>query len=269
MIEIFSFPFMQRALLAGLMVAVLLGTLGVFVNMRRLSFLGDGIAHASLAGIALALLAGWMPTPTALILAVFLAIFMFALERYSPVSGDTAIGILFTTGMAIGVILLHFVPGFQPELISFLFGNILAIGTDDLVTTLVAGTVILLVTGLISKKLTFVILDEEGAYLSGLYPTRYILTLYILTSLAIVLSIKLAGIMLVSALLITPSAISQTLAKTFSSFQRQSVLWACLIVTAGIVFSVLLDWPSGATIIVVGTVIFLSALLGRSVSADR
>lgn len=261
MLDIFFLPFMQRALLAGLMVAVLLGSLGVFVNIRNLSFLGDGIAHASLAGIAFALLVGWMPTPTALILGVFLAVVMFLLEKHSPISGDTAIGILFTTGMAIGVILLHFTPGFQPELISFLFGNILGIETQDLWLTVGVGVVILLTTLFTSKKLAFVSLDEEGAYLSGLNPERYILMLYILTSLAIVLSIKLVGIVLVSALLITPSAISQTLAKTFSSFQIQSIVWACLMVILGLTGSVFLDLPSGATIIVIGTTLFLLSLL--------
>lgn len=263
--EIFLLPFMQRALIAGLMVAVLLGSLGVFVNIRNLSFLGDGIAHASLAGIALALLVGWMPTPTALVLAVFLASALFLLEKHSFLSGDTAIGILFTTGMALGVILLHFTPGFQPELISFLFGNILAIETQDLWLTLAVGIGILFVIIFISKKLTFVTLDEEGAYLSGLNPSRYIFILYVLTSLAIVLSIKLVGIVLVSALLITPSAISQTLAHTFSSFQWQSIFWACIMIVIGITSSVFLDLPSGATIIVAGTTLFLLALLGRYV----
>jgi zinc transport system permease protein len=268
MFDIFLLPFMQRALFAGLMVAVLLGSLGVFVNIRRLGFLGDGIAHASLAGIALALLVGWMPTPTALVLAVFLAAAIFWLEDRALVSGDTAIGILFTTGMAIGVVILHFTPGFQPELISFLFGNILAIESQDLWLTLGVGAGILLVTIMTSKKLAFVSLDEEGAYLSGLNPARYTLMLYVLTSLAIVLSIKLVGIVLVSALLITPSAIGQTLAKTFSSFRWQSIIWACIMIVAGLVSSVILDLPSGATIIIVGTFFFLLALGYRFVS-DR
>jgi len=261
MLDILLLPFIQRALLSGIMVAILLGTLGVFVNIRSLSFLGDGIAHASLAGIALAIFVGWMPTPTALVLSVILAVGIFAMERYSRISADTAIGILFTTGMAIGVVLLHFTPGFQPELISFLFGNILAIQTQDIIITLSVGLPIFILIIILSKRLTFALLDEDGAYLSGLTPSRYILTLYILTSLAIVLSIKLIGIVLVSALLITPTAISQTLSKTFFSFQWQSVLWACLVVIFGILASVLLDLPSGASIILIGTMFFVLSLL--------
>lgn len=269
MFDIFLLPFMQRALLSGLMVAVLLGTLGVFVNIRNLSFLGDGIAHASLAGIALALLVGWMPTPTALVLAVFLAISIFAMERHAHISADTAIGILFTTGMALGVILLHFTPGFQPELISFLFGNILAIQTQDIFITLIVGILILITVYSVHKRLAFVLLDEEGAYLSGLTPGRYILTLYILTSLAIVLSIKLVGIVLVSALLITPSATAQIISRTFASFQLQSILWACIIIVLGIAGSVAFNLPSGATIVICGTFIFVAAILLKSLRSSQ
>lgn len=269
MIDILFLPFMQRALLAGIMVAVLLGTLGVFVNIRQLSFLGDGIAHASLAGIALALLVGWMPTMTALVLSVVLAAGIFAMERYSRISGDAAIGILFTTGMALGVILLHYTPGFQPELISFLFGNILAIHTQDLIITVVVGLPILAVTLFLSQRLSFVLIDEEGAYLSGLSPSVYILTLYILTALSIVLSIKLVGIVLVSALLITPSATGQILSKTFRSFRVLSVVLACAIVLLGIFASIVFDLPSGATIIICGTALFLLVLGYRHVFSSK
>lgn len=257
MLDLLLLPFMQRALVSGLMVAILLGTLGVYVNIKKMSFLGDGVAHASLAGIALALLLGWMPTVTALVLSVFIAIGIFLLEKYSKISSDTAIGIMFTTGMALGVILLHYTPGFQPELISFLFGNILSISSIDMKTTLIVGLAILFIIIVFSKQLNFVITDEEGAYLSGLNTSFYILTLYILTSLAIVLSIKVVGIVLASALLITPSAISQTLSRNFMMFRIQSILWACIIVISGLIISAWLDLPSGATMIVVGTTIFL------------
>lgn len=260
MTEIFLFPFMQRAILSGILVALLLGALGVFANIRQLSFLGDGVAHASLAGIALALLVGWMPTVVALAIGVLIACGIFLLERHSNISGDAAIGILFTTGMALGVIILHYTPGFQPELVSFLFGNILAVQTTDLILTGLVGVPIMLVTIALHKKITFVLVDEEGAYLSGLQPWKYILTLYILISMAIVLSIKLVGIVLVSALLITPSAIAQQLTRTFFSFQWLSVLWSFLIVIGGIIASVWFDLPSGATIVVFGTLCFLLAM---------
>lgn len=263
MIDIFLLPFMQRAVISGLMIALLLGSLGVFVAIRHLSFLGDGIAHASLAGVALALLVGWMPTVVALCLSVILALSIYAMERHSRISSDTAIGILFTTGMALGIILLHFIPGFKPELISYLFGNILSIQTQDMIITYGVGIPVFIGTVLLSKRLTFVLLDEEGAYLSGLMPSRYILALYVLTSLSIVLSIKLIGIILVSALLITPSAIGQTLASSFKSFQWQSALWACFIVLIGLYASVILDLPSGATIIMTGTTLFVLAMIFR------
>jgi len=259
--EVFLLPFMQRALVAGLVAGILLGTMGVYVSMRNMSFLGDGIAHASLAGVALALLLGWMPTVVALVLALVLAVAIYGIERHSRISGDAAIGIIFTTGMALGVIFLHFTPGFQPDLISFLFGNILAISEQDLYITLGIGSLIMITTFAVSEKLTFVILDEEGAYLSGLNPSWYLLLLYIMTSLSIVLSIKLVGIVMVSALLITPSAMSQLLSRRFATFKWQSVFWACITIILGLVASVIFDLPSGATIIVVGSTLFLLTLL--------
>lgn len=266
MLEILLQPFMQRALIAGVILATLLGKLGVFINMRKLSFLGDGIAHASLAGIALALSIGWLPLPTAIITSIILAISMFALERYSKLSGDVAIGVIFTTGMAIGIILLYQLPGFQPELMSYLFGNILTIRSEDLLITAILGTIIFFINSVISRNLTFIIIDPDEAYLHKLNPDLYNAILYVLTALTIVISIKMVGIILVSSLLITPSAIAQILAKNYKSMQRQSILWAQFTVLCGIILSVILDLPTGATIIITGTSIFIIAFTIKALS---
>ena len=124
MLDILTFPFMQRAIIAGTIIALLLGWLGVFVVTRRMSFVGDGIAHASLAAISLALLLGWAPLVTALVFAIMLGTALFVLERKTTIGSDASIGILFTFGMALGVILLQYNQGYAPELISFLFGSI-------------------------------------------------------------------------------------------------------------------------------------------------
>ncbi|MFH2018879.1 MAG: metal ABC transporter permease, partial [bacterium] len=117
MLEILQYPFMVRALVSGIFVAVLLGWLGTFVVTRKMSLIGDGIAHASLAGIAMALLLGWAPIPVAVILSIFIASFIYLLEKKTKISSDMAIAVMFTTGMAIGIILLHFYQGYQPELV--------------------------------------------------------------------------------------------------------------------------------------------------------
>jgi len=262
MFDIFSYPFMIRAIIAGVLSALLLGSLGVFVVSRKMSFVGDGLAHASLAGVALALLVGWAPVPVAMIVAVVLALLIYVMEHKAAVSSDMAIGIVFTTGMALGVLLMHFQTGFQPELISFLFGNILAVTQADLWLIAGVGAIILIVLGMISKRLTFITLDKEGAYLAGLNPERYIIFLYVAVALAIVMSIQLVGIVLVSALLIIPSATSRLFSHTFKQFQILASISAVVSVLLGLVVSFYLDWPSGATIILTAsTIFFVSGIL--------
>ncbi len=204
MLELFTYPFMQRAFAAGGITALLLGALGVYIVSRRMSFLGDGLAHASLAGVALAILFGWAPLPVTLVFSILLAFVLYFFEEKAQIASDMAIGIIFTTGMAIGVILLHFYPGYQPELVSYLFGNILAVTNTDLAIIAGVGAVVLASLFFFSKRLTFVTFDPEGAYLAGLRSSLYVLLLYVFTAVAIVLSIRLLGIVLVSALLILP-----------------------------------------------------------------
>lgn len=257
---------MLRALLAGSFVAILLGWLGTFMVTRKMSFMGDGIAHSSLAGIALALLVGWAPIPTAVILAIGIAIGIYILENKTNITSDMAIGMMLATGMAIGIILLNFYPGYQPELISFLFGNILTINTQDLQLTLGIGSIILFILAFYYHKLVFTTFDREGAYLSGLNPWKYDILLYVMSAIGIVLSIKLVGIILVSALIITPSAFSRIFAKSFRQFTFIAIISAIIIVISGLVISYYLNIPSGATIIIVGTTLFILGSILQSLS---
>lgn len=248
---------MVRALISGAIVSVILGWLGVFITVRKMSFIGDGLAHSSLAGIALALLLGWAPIPTAVIASVLIAALIYFLEKKTKISGDMAIAIMFTTGMAIGVILLNFYQGYQPELISFLFGNILTVNQSDLLNIAFFGILIIAVLAVFHKKILFSTFDPVGAFLSGLRPWFHDLLLYIMTAVVVVLSIKLIGIILVSALLVTPSAIAKLFAGTFRMFTFLAVVFSLAIVIVGLILSYYLDLPSGATIVLVGTSLFL------------
>ena len=257
MFELFHYPFMIRALVAGGIVAILLGWLGSFIVTRNMSFVGDGIAHASLAGIALALLVGWATLPTAIVFAIIIAIGIYVLQHKTPISSDMAIAILFTTGLAIGVMLLHLSSGYQPELMSYLFGNILTVSTQDVITIVSASCIILILLAFTYHKILFTTFDPDGAYLAGVTPWKYDIMLYIVTAIAVVLSIKIVGIVLVSALLVTPSAISKLFATSFASFTFFSVLLSFVIVFVGLLLSYYLNVPSGATIILTGTSMFI------------
>ena len=255
--EFLQYPFMLRAMSAGLVISLMLGWLGVFITVRKMSFIGDGLAHSSLSGIALAILVGWAPLPTAVAASILIACIIYFLEKKTRISADSAIAIMFTTGMAIGVVLLNYYRGYQPELISYLFGNILTVNQVDLLNISLFGIVIIALLAFLHKKLLFVTFDPEGAFLSGLRTSLYDLLLYVMTAVAVVLSIKLIGIILVSALLVTPSALARQYAANFRQFIIFAVITSLSTVITGLVLSYYLDWPSGATIVLSGSFIFL------------
>jgi len=260
-----QYPFMWRAMIAGGFVSILLGWLGAFIVTRKMSFIGDGVAHASLAGIAAAILLGWTPIPTAVIFAIFIGIGIYLLEKKTSISGDASIAIIFTTFMAIGVVLLHFYQGYQPELVSYLFGNILTINNADLFSIITIGLVILSLLIIFHRQILFATFDSVGAYLSGLNTTFYDLLLYITTSVAVVLSIKLVGIVLVSALLVTPGVTSRLFAKSFKQYIYLTTIFSFVTVIFGLTISYYLDWPSGATIIITTTLVLLLSYLIKKI----
>lgn len=263
MIEIFQFPFMQRAFIAGIVIAAVLAFLGVFVILRRMAFFGDGIAHASLAGIAIGLLAAVNPILTAIVFSVVFALLIYFFEKKTKLSSDVVIGILFTASMALGVILINLKQGYQPELISFLFGNILAIKTVELILMVVLAVFIFTFLIVFHKKITLLTLHKESAYLIGIKVTVLEIVFYIILAISVVLGVKLLGIILVSALLVLPASIAKLVSKSFKELNILNIVFAEIIVMSGLILSYFLNWPSGATIIVFGTGIFILVVFGQ------
>lgn len=261
--EILSFPFIQRALLAGIILAVTLSFLGVYVTLKRMSFFGDGIAHACLAGIAIGILTGINPLWTALLVGILFGAFLYFFEKKTSLSSDAIIGIILTAGMALGVVLMSFQKGYQPELISFLFGNILAINTHDLLIMSVFGIGVVVFLSILRKKIALLVLDRDEAWLSGIPTNLLEFSLYIILAISVVLGVKVLGIILVSALLIIPPTTAKLFAKTFRELFISSVLIGLITVTAGLFLSYFLDLPSGAVIILTGTIIFILVFLLR------
>lgn len=243
---------MQRAFITGIVCAVLLGSLGVYAVSRKMSFVGDGVAHASLAAVALALLLGWSPLPLALAASVVLAGCIHLLSRSSRLTHDSALGIIFVTGMAIGIVLLQQYQGYAPELVSYLFGNILTIRTVDLWTICGVGAIAAGILYAYRRQFTFLTVDPEGAALSGISSFVFDFLLTLLISVTVVLSIKVIGIVLVSGLLILPTTAAKLLARSFRDMQRYAVYASTLFVVLGLVLSFYLDLPSGATIVLCG-----------------
>lgn len=259
--DIFLLPFMQRALAGGAIVAVLLGWLSVYITSRKMSFVGAGVAHASLGSIALAILLGLPPLPVALVLGIVFALLLYWAEHKTSLSQDTVIGILFAAGMAVGIILLSFNRGYTPELTSFLFGNILSVTNIDLWIAAILGAATITLLSLFRRQFTFLTIDPVGAKVSGVHTAVFDIGLYILTAVAVVLSLNLVGIVLVSALLVLPSAIAKPFAQTYVQFQSYAICAAVVFVFLGLIFSYALNLPSGATIIMCGVLCFVLSLV--------
>ncbi len=257
MTELLALPFVQRALIAGVLLGALLAVLGIFVVLKRMAFLSDGVAHASLAGVAVGLLTGLNPLLTALGLSAMLGAIISWLERRTKIASDAVIGLVFTTGLALGVLLISFKKGYQPDLISFLFGNILAIQWSELYIMAAFGLVILIFLAFTYKKISLMLINQDLAHVSGVNVALYQTALYVTVALATVLGIKMLGIVLVSALLIMPVTTAKLVAKSFGQLTWVSVLVAQTMVLLGLYFSVLYDLPTGATIVLVGMGIFI------------
>lgn len=269
MAELLQLPFMQRALLAGVVLGLLLSHLGIFVTLRRMAFFSDGIAHAALAGAAIGLLTRSDPLHTALVFSALLAALIFFLEKKSRLPIDSIIGIMFTSSMALGVVLISLRQGYQPELIGYLFGNILAIRVADLVLIVALGAAILAFLLAQRRKLTLLALDREMAAMAGINPDRYDLLLYVMLACALVLGIRVLGIVLVSAILIIPVSTARLFCRSFRALNGWTVLIAEFTVLAGIFLSYFLNLPTGAVIVLTGSALFslvfiLTTLLRRS-----
>lgn len=255
--ELLQYPFIQRAFIAGIILAVVLSFLGVFIILRRMAFFADGIAHASLAGVAVGILFSFNPILTAVVLTAVFAAVIYLLEQKYKLTSDVAIGILFTSGMALGVLLISLTPGYQPELMSFLFGNILSISMDEIWILIVVGGFVVAFLSIYLRSLTLMSFDKESAYLVGIKVEFLQLALYVVTAAAVVLGIKVLGIILVSALIIIPVAIGKLFARSFKSLIGLSIFISLMMVILGLFASIYLDWPSGPTIVLTGTLLFV------------
>ncbi|HBB66670.1 MAG: ABC transporter [Elusimicrobia bacterium GWA2_56_46] len=264
MFHFLEYGFIQRAYLAGSFVAALCAMLGLFLVLRKLSLIGDGLSHISFGGIALGLFLGLYPFYAAIPVALAGSYVILKLTEKAKMYGDAAIGIVSSVGIAGGVILASLSRGFNVDLFSYLFGNILAISGREVYLSIGLSLAVLLVIVLFYNDLFSATFDREYAKLTGVRTDRIDLLLTSLTAVTVVLAIKITGIMLVSALLILPAVTALQLAKGFKAAMLLSVLTAVLSVLIGITVSFFLDLPAGAAIIMCNAGLFGSALAVKS-----
>lgn len=263
MIEAFSLGFMQRALLAGVFIAFAASYYGVFIVQRGMSFMGNGLAHAAFGGVALGLLLGSEPLYVAVPFTIAVAILITFVRDKTTLSSDTVIGVFFAVSMALGIVFLSRLPTFTTDAFAYLFGSILAVGELDIWT---AGSMALIaaLTFPLWGEWAYATFDRDAA-LGDRLPVKsrdYLLS--VLIAITIVVSAKVVGIVLISAFIVIPAAAARLVARRFLDMTVLSIVLGIVCVAAGLAFSYVFDAPSGATIVLVQTAIFILVLaLGR------
>jgi manganese/iron transport system permease protein len=249
-----------RALVASALVGVVCAVVGTYVVLRGIAFIGDAIAHAGFPGVVAAYMLGIPFYIGAAIAAVSTALAIGWVTNRAGIRQDTAIGVLFAGTFALGVFMFSAIKGYVADLFGFLLGNVLAIGTADLVALLVLGTGVVLVVALLWKELLYATFDPLGAAASGIKVDRLEYLFLALVALTIVVSLQAVGIILVVAMLITPAATAQLLTVRFTRLMVTAALIGILSSVVGLYLSYWLDVASGATIVLVQTAAFLFVL---------
>jgi manganese/iron transport system permease protein len=260
-LEPLEFGFMQRGLIATILIAAICGILGSFVVLKGLAFIGDGLAHASFGGVALAFVLGANVYLGAFIFALGTALGIGAITRRGRVRSDTAIGVLFSGTFALGIVVISRVEAYTVDLFGYLFGDVLAITWSDLRTIALLGVCVLVTVLIFYRQLLFVAFDPTVAAASGLPAGALNYLLLALLGVTIVTSIQAVGIIMVVALLVTPAATAYLLTSRFHHMIFTSIAIGGFSAIAGIYLSYYLRAASGASIILVATAIFLTTLL--------
>ncbi|HOC46381.1 MAG: metal ABC transporter permease [Syntrophorhabdaceae bacterium] len=268
-LEFFHHDFIQRAIVAGCFIAALCSTLGTFLVLRRLSLIGDGLAHVTFGGVAAGLLVETYPFYVAVPIVMASALGILKLIDKARLYGDAAIGIVSSLGIAGGILIASIAGGFNVDLFSYLFGNILAISSAEVWTSILLCLCLIIVIALFYQELVAITFDEESARASGINTRRINRVLVLLTALTVVLAMKVVGIMLVSSLLIIPSVTALQFARGFRTTIIISCLTGIISVISGIIISFLLDFPSGATIVLVNFLLFIMSFTAVHIFRKR
>ena len=259
--EPFALPFMQRALVAAIVVGVVCAILGCYVVLRSMAFLGDALSHAVLPGVALAYLAGANMLLGALVAAVLVSLGVSAFTRHGTLREDTAIGIVFAAALALGVLLISTVHTYATDLTHILFGDLLGVARTDL---LISGGLAVVVLGTVAalyKEFLLVSFDPVLAHTLGKKPGIYRTLLVLLIAMAIVISLRTVGVGLVVALLVTPAATAYLLTSRLPAMMAVSTAVGVASALIGLYLSYYLNVSSGAAVVLVATGFFVLAYL--------
>jgi zinc transport system permease protein len=257
MIELLQYEFMRNAIAAGLLASLACGIIGVYVVVKRIVFISGGIAHASFGGIGLGYFLGVNPILGVLPFSILSAITMGLVSKRSRVAEDTAIGILWSLGMALGILFISRTPGYAPDLMTYLFGNILTVPLSDIYLMLMLDAFIVLTVVSLYKEFLALCFDEEFSNVAGIPVELLYLLLLCLIAMTVVIMIRVVGLILVIALLTIPAALSGQFTNDLKKMMYLSIASGSIFTVSGLFLSYYMDVPSGATIILVMSLVYI------------
>jgi zinc transport system permease protein len=266
-IQLLNEPFMTRIIVGGIIISVLCAIVGSFITLKKESFIADGIAHASLSGVALGLVLSGQPTLFALIAAILMSLVITRIKLKTSISGDSAIGIIYPFMFALGVIIIFLRDRYSPETETYIFGNLISITSNDIIFAAIALIFTIIVVLWKYRDLVFVTFDRDSAKIRGIN-VNHIEYLYgILTAITVIASVKLIGIVMVTALLVVPGIFARIFAKKFSDIIPIAILQSLAAFLLGIFFST--NLPSGPVIVIFSVLILMVGIIINSFKKKR
>jgi zinc transport system permease protein len=267
---IFEYSFMQHALLACLLASIGCGIIGTYVVVKHIGFLAGGIAHSVLAGMGIAYYTGSSPLAGAMVAALISGILIGWINLRWRQNEDILIATFWSVGMAIGIMFISRTPGYNIDLMSYLFGNILLVSGEDLFLMLVLDIVIIFMVFLFYRQFLAAAFDEEFSRLRGLNIEFFYILLLCMVALTVVLLIQIVGLILVLALLILPAASAAQFVRSIKRMMILSVIFSMILTTSGLILSYAPDLPSGSTIIILAGIFYLLTIaLGKFLKSGR
>jgi len=266
MIELLSLSFVQKGLIGAVLIGLSCSIIGVFVVLRGMSYIGAGIAHGCLAGAALALLMGWNVLLLSIISAFLMIIFIEIINRKTSMKIDAAIGVIFSVAMALAVLFIGLQKKYTPDIMSYLFGNLLIVSTNELWLMFGICLFIILIVRFFFKELQFSVFDSEMAEISGIPAAFISVLLSVLMSLIIVVSLQAVGELLVIALIVLPASAAYQLTHSLKKMIFISAVIGVVSAISGLISAFYLDAPAGSTIVMIlGLIFFISFIIAKIV----
>ena len=254
--EMLSYPFMMRAIVVGVLVALCSSLLGVSLVLKRYSMIGDGLSHVGFGALAIATATNWAPLTVSIPLVLAAAFFLLRLSEDSRIKGDSAIALISTGSLAIGVMVISMTSGMNIDVYNYMFGSILAINSTDVILSVILSSVVLVLYLFFYSRIFAVTFDESFAKATGINAGIYNMLIALLTAVTIVLGMRLVGALLISSLIVFPAITSMRLFKSFRSVVISSAVISVVTFLTGIMASYIYATPAGASVVTFNIILF-------------